>query len=157
MFFPDAMTFRYFFFDTCIGYFLQALPIALLVGALYGSIRFRRDAETPLNRKVFSCAFVCCLTGLICLVIELELMGIFYHGLFYSFDSGREIRWFGGEIDLVPDFLHHVSGEVIGNFVMFLPFGILCPLSQRRPRTPLLLPLGELSARPTERALRRAV
>lgn len=133
MYFPADMTFQYFFFSTYIGYFLQALPIALLVGALYGCIRFRRDAETPLSRKVFSCAFVCYLTGLICLVIGLELMGIFYHDLFYPFDSGREIRWFGGEFDLVPDFLHRISGEVIGNFLMFLPFGVLYPLSQKHP------------------------
>lgn len=133
MYFPDDMTFQYFFFSTYIGYFLQALPIALAVGALYGLLRFRKDTETPLRRKLFSCAFVCYLTGLVCLVIGLDLMGIFYHNLFYPFASGREIRWFGGEFDLVPDFFRRLSGEVIGNFLMFLPFGILCPLSLEKP------------------------
>lgn len=133
MYFPEDMTFQYFFFDTYVGYFLQALPIALLVGAVYGAIRFRKETEKPLSRKVFSCAFVCYLTGLVCLVIGLDLMGIFYYELFYSVDSGREIRWFGGAIDLVPDLLFSVSREMVGNFVMFLPFGVLYPLSQKDP------------------------
>lgn len=133
MYFPEDMNFQYFFFNTYIGYFLQALPIALMAGLIYGVIRLRKDKETPVSRKIFSCAFVCYLTGLVCLVIGLDLMGIFYHNLFYPLDSGREIRWFGGEIDLVPDFLHHMNGEVVGNFLMFLPFGILYPLSQKNP------------------------
>lgn len=133
MYFPEDMNFQYFFFDTYIGYFLQALPIALTAGLIYGVIRFRKDKTTPVSRKVFSCAFVCYLTGLVCLVIGLDLMGIFYYNLFYPMDSRREIRWFCGVIDLVPDFLHHISGEVVGNFLMFLPFGVLCPLSQENP------------------------
>lgn len=51
MHFPDNMTFQYFFFDTYIGYFLQALPIALVIGAIYGIIRFRKDKETPTGRN----------------------------------------------------------------------------------------------------------
>lgn len=50
MFFPKDMNFQYFFFDTYIGYFLQALPIALIVGAIYGIIRFRKDNEMPVSR-----------------------------------------------------------------------------------------------------------
>ena len=34
MYFPENMTAAYFFFDTYPGYFLQALPIALLIGGL---------------------------------------------------------------------------------------------------------------------------
>ena len=45
MYFPEDMTFQYFFFDTYIGYFLQALPIALIVSAVYGFIRFKKDKE----------------------------------------------------------------------------------------------------------------
>ena len=65
MYFPEDMNFQYFFFDTYIGYFLQALPIALVVGAIYGIIRYRADKETPISRKLFSCAFVCYITGLV--------------------------------------------------------------------------------------------
>ena len=51
MYFPEDMTFQYFFFDTYIGYFLQALPFALLVGAICGIIRYRISKETPISRK----------------------------------------------------------------------------------------------------------
>lgn len=127
------MNFQYFFFDTYIGYFLQALPFALIAGAIYGIIRFRKDTETPMLRKVFSCAFICYLAGLVCLVIGLDLMGIFYYKLFYRMDSSREIDWLGGAIDLVPDFFNNINGEVIGNLLMLLPFGVLYPLSQKEP------------------------
>ena len=48
-------------------------------------------------------------------------------------DPGRTIGWFGGVFDLVPDFFNYISGETVGNFLMFLPFGILYPLSQKEP------------------------
>lgn len=133
MYFPDDMTFQYFFFATYIGYFLQALPFALSVGAVYGLIRFRADQETPMGRKLFSCAFVCYLTGLVCLVIGLDLMHIFWYNLFYPWDSGITINWFGGTFDLALDFLSNIGSETVGNFLMFLPFGILYPLSQEKP------------------------
>ena len=133
MYCPDHMTFQYFFFDTYIGYFLQALPIALVTSTIYGFVRFRKDKETHKSRKLFSCIFACYITGLICLVIGLDLMNTFYYNLFYSMNSGIEIDWFGGEIDLVPDFFNNISGETIGNFLMFFPFGFLYPLSQATP------------------------
>ena len=133
MYFPEDMNFQYFFFDTYIGYFLQALPIALVVGAIYGIIKYRADKETPISRKLFSCAFVCYITGLVCLVVGLDLMNIVWYKLFYHMDPGRTIGWFGGAIDLVPDFFNNISGETIGNFLMFLPFGILYSLSQKDP------------------------
>ena len=64
MYFPDGTTFQNFFFDTYIGYFLQALPIAFVVSAVYGFVRFRKDKETHIGRKLFSCLFVCYITGL---------------------------------------------------------------------------------------------
>lgn len=133
MYFPEDMTFQYFFFATYPGYFLQALPIALLVGAGYGLIRFRGDRKTPTGRKVFACAFVCYLTGLFCLVIALDLMGMMYYRLFYHRASMRTIRWFSGAIKLLPDFSGRLGSEQIGNFLMFLPFGVLHPLAQERP------------------------
>ncbi len=133
MYFPVDMTFQYFFFDTYIGYFLQALPISLLFGTIYGIVRYRNDKETLISRKLFSCSFVCYITGLVCLVIGLDLMRIFWHNLFYPTDSSIVIDWFGGDFDLIPDFFNYISGETIGNFLMFLPFGILYPLSQKDP------------------------
>ena len=130
MYFPGDMNFQYFFFDTYIGYFLQALPIALLIGAIYGIVRYRKDKITPTYRKVFSCAFICYMTGLVCLVVGFEIMGIAWYELLYPIPSARSIGWFSGEFDFGLDFFNHISGEVIGNLLMFLPFGILHPLSK---------------------------
>lgn len=130
MYFPDDMNFQYFFFSTYIGYFLQALPIALIVSAIYGFIKFRKDNKTPISKKIFSCVLVCYITGLICLVIGLDLMQVFWYNLFYPWGSDTTVNWFGGAIDLIPDFLSNINSETIGNFLMFLPFGILYPLSK---------------------------
>ena len=145
MYFPHDMSFQYFFFDTYPGYFLQALPIALLVGTIYGILRWGTDRETPLLRKMFSCLFVCYLTGLICLVLGLDLMGNGWYRLFYHQSSGHEIRFFSGVFDFVPDFFHHISSEVIGNLVMFLPFGVLYPLSKAHPTWKGTLCAGSLT------------
>ena len=48
-------------------------------------------------------------------------------------DPGKTIGWFGGNFDLVPDFFSNIRGETVGNFLMFLPFGLLYPLSQKEP------------------------
>ncbi len=133
MYFPEDMNFQYFFFDTYIGYFLQALPVALLVSAVYGIIKFKKDKETPIIRKLFLCAFICYMTGLVCLVIGLDLMNIFWYKLFYRMDPGFTIDWFGGYFDLVPDFFKNISAETIGNILMFMPFGVLYPLTQKDP------------------------
>lgn len=71
--------------------------------------------------------------GLVCWVVGLDLMNIVWYKLFYHMDPGRTIGWFGGVFDLVPDFFNYISGETVGNFLMFLPFGILYPLSQKEP------------------------
>ena len=74
MYFPENMTFQYFFFDTYIGYFIQALPISLFVGIIYWLIRFKNDKTTNVSQKIFSCIFVCYITELVCLILCLDLM-----------------------------------------------------------------------------------
>ena len=88
MYFPNDITFQYFFFDTYVGYFLQALPISILFGIIYWFIK-----------------------------------------LIYHMNSGNSIHWFNGDFDFTLDFINNISEENIGNFIMFLPFGILYPLS----------------------------
>lgn len=126
------MTFQYFFFDTYVGYFLQALPIAVIAAVGWYVARYRKDRETALSQKIWNCTFVCYLTGLVCLVLFLDIMGNAWYGLIYHMDSGKSIRFFGGEFHFIPDFYKYISHEVIGNVLMFLPFGILYPLSHRR-------------------------
>ena len=122
--------FQSFFFDTYPGYFLEALPIALLVGAVYGILRFRGDHRTPLRRRVWSVLFVCYLAGLLCLVLGLKLMQNLWYFLIYHRSGGIGIQWFTPDFQLVPDFWWHVDGERIGNIFLFLPFGVLYPLSR---------------------------
>lgn len=125
MYFPADMTFQYFFFDTYPGYFLQALPPALLFGVLFAVYKARRtDGRSPVKRLV-PALFVCYLTGLLCLTLFLDVMGELYYFLFYHMASGRHIRWFCWEFDWIPSF--SFDPEQIGNFLMFLPFGILHP------------------------------
>ena len=45
MYFPADMNFQYFFFDTYIGYFLQALPFALAAGGIYGLVQIPRNRQ----------------------------------------------------------------------------------------------------------------
>ena len=51
MSFPNDMTFQYFFFDTYVGYFLQALPISILVSIIYWFIKLKKDKETSISKK----------------------------------------------------------------------------------------------------------
>lgn len=131
MYFPKDMTFQYFFFDTYIGYFLQALPIALLGSIIYTSIKFRNDKTTPTSKKIFFCIFICYIIGLICLVVGLDLMNIIWYKLIYHRDSGHSLSLFNGDFNFTLNFINNIDGETIGNFLMFLPFGILYPLSQK--------------------------
>lgn len=133
IYFPSEMNFQYFFFSTYPGYFLQALPIALLVGGVYGVVRYRGERATPRREKLLSCVFVCYMTGLICLVVGLDMMGIAWYQLLYRMDPGRRVGWFSGEFDVIPDFFRRINGEVVGNVLMFLPFGVLHPLSNAEP------------------------
>ncbi len=117
------------FFDTYIGYFLQALPIAVMAAFIWYVIRWRKDKETPVPQKLWSCVFVCYITGLICLVIALDAVNVIWYTLIYHMDSGHSIRLFTWDFNLIPDFFTHMNSEAVGNILMFLPFGILYPLS----------------------------
>lgn len=127
------MTSQYFFFDTYIGYFLQMLPIAILVGGIYGIVKYKLNKEIKLSKLFLKCLFVSYMTGLVGLVLLFDIVGDLWYSLFYHMDSGRTVKFFTGDFNLVPDFYNHINREVIGNLIMFLPFGILYPLSRTKP------------------------
>jgi len=62
-------------------------------------------------------------------VIELDVMIVFWYTLIYRMGSGHGIPMFVWTYNLIPDFYKHINGEVIGNILTFLPFGILYPIS----------------------------
>lgn len=129
MYFPSDMNFQYFFFNTYPGYFLQALPVALLAGAIYMGCKIRRGSA--LAKAAIPSFFVCYVTGLLCLTLFYSILSDIYYFLFYHMPSGRTYRWFTFEFDLIPDFYRSFSAENVGNILMFLPFGVLYPLFHR--------------------------
>lgn len=125
------MTFQYFFFDTYIGYFLQALPITLLVGIIYYFMKFKNDKKTKTSKKILSCMFVSYIVGLVCLTIGLDTMNIIWYKIIYNMDPGTKINWYKGDFNLNISFINHLTKENIMNILMLIPFGILYPLSQK--------------------------
>lgn len=130
MHFPDDMTFQYFFFVTYPGYFLQVLPIALLAGIAYLIIKHRKDTAMPTRKKIFGALFVCYMAGLVCLVLAIDIIGSVWYRLLYHQDDGLVIRMFAWDCNFIPYFFTQFNSEMIANIVLFLPFGILFPLSK---------------------------
>ena len=128
MYFPDDMNFQYFFFSTYPGFFLQALPVALVAGAVFAVRRARSAPGSSAGKLALPSLFICYIAGLACLTLFNDILGILYYFLFYRMPSGRRIHWFNLEYDLVPDFFLRFGSENLGNIVMFLPFGVLYPL-----------------------------
>lgn len=128
MYFPSDMNFQYFFFSTYPGFFLQALPIALIAGIAYAIHKIRQRRRRSAGKIILSSLFICYITGLLCLTLLNSIIGDIYYFLFYHAPSGRSHQWFTFEYDFIPDFFHNFGAENLGNIVMFLPFGILYPL-----------------------------
>ena len=127
MYFPENMTAAYFFFDTYPGYFLQALPIALLIGGLW-AFRLRKTA-LPLPERLRSVLFACYLTGLFCLTLFQPVIAELYRLLFGLPSAG--LHWsvnFSFRLSL--DFHRRFDSENLFNLLMFLPFGFLCPVKR---------------------------
>ncbi len=125
------MTFQYFLFDTYLGMFIMALPLAIIVSVIYGIVKFKNNKEMSLFNKVVQCMFVCYLVGLIELVICLDLMRYIWYWIIYHMDGGNTIHFFEFSINIIPDFWKHLNGESIGNLLMFIPFGILYSASKK--------------------------
>lgn len=127
--FPSGMSFQYFFFDTFPGCFLQVLPIALIIGVVYGIIRFAGDKYTPKWYKLLSVTFVCYLVGLICLVCLFEPITGLWYKIMNPNGSGLVIKNFSLQrgANFVPDFFFDFNAEKMANILMFMPFGFLFP------------------------------
>lgn len=109
------------------------MPLAVIIAAVYGMIRFRKDKTTPISKKVFSCLFVCYMVGLVELVLLLDVLRVFWYWVIYHMGCGIELRFFSMTFNLIPNFWHHINSEVIGNLLMFIPFGILYSLAKKKP------------------------
>lgn len=130
MYFPDNMTFVYFFFTTYPGYFLEVLPIALVVAFLY----WKKHRETAQSKRelLWSTVFVCYLTGLLCLTLALDLIGDLWFILLYWDFTCINTRLFSFVFDFELHLLDFLNSENIFNLLMYLPFGVLYPLFCRK-------------------------
>lgn len=129
-----------------IGYFLQALPIACLVGIIYLVIRLIRLKKKGCHIKwlseILRLIFVCYLTGLISLIVLPANFWLYvYDGLFLGWwDELRQIFHLG-DLNLIPSVVKCLNGELsigswvktmlIGNIAMFIPLGFFLPLVTR--------------------------
>ena len=132
---------------TILGYFLQAVPAALVAGIGYAVFRFlyvkrrRRPIQWP--SEVMGLLFVCYLTGLCSLVILPANFWLHvYDGIFLGWweEMGTVFRL--GEVNLVPVLVRYLQGEVtlgswvkemlVGNLAMFVPFGFFLPFLTER-------------------------
>ena len=128
------------------GYFLQALPVAVLVGILYFIIRIallkKRKNKIDWLSEVLRVLFVCYLTGLVSLVVlPANFWLCFYEGIFFGWWDGLQERFHIVDVNLVPSVIKCLAGELalgswvkmmlVYNILMFVPFGFFLPLTTR--------------------------
>lgn len=129
-----------------MGYFLQALPVAVLVGILYFIIRIallkKRKNKIDWLSEVLRVLFVCYLTGLVSLVVlPANFWLCFYDGVFFGWWDGLRERFHIGDVNLVPSVIKCLAGELalgswvktmlVYNILMFVPFGFFLPLTTK--------------------------
>ncbi len=127
------MSLRSLLFSTYTGYLIQVLPIALAAGLAGGLIKYFCCRERSARRAVFAGLFISYLAGLLCLVFALDGISNLWNRLaFHAESSVRLLTADGGRLArLMPSFLRDLTGEQIGNILMFLPLGLLYPLSRK--------------------------
>ena len=129
------------------GYFLQAVPVTLLVGLVYLILRLavlrRKQAPVSWPPEAVKLAFVCYLTGLCSLVILPANFWLHvFDGIFFGWWESMGEFFRLGEINLVPTLVKCLSGEfsldswvkamLVGNVVLFLPFGLFLPFAVQK-------------------------
>ena len=131
MFFPEDMTLQYFSFDTYPGYLLQMAPIALAAWLL-AFLHRRRSRGESLPRAAVAALFPAYLAALLALTLLARFISdgwyiLLYHQMPWPEGEGG-YRWLTLVYDFKLDFFRSLSGENLGNILLFLPFGVLYPL-----------------------------
>ena len=135
MFSQSNMTFQYFFFDTYMGYFLQMIPIALIAYVVSVIYKKRKTSDrcgiSPFLAALFP-AYIAALLGLTLFSEKIRdaYYVLFYHQSPWPLGEGG-YRWFTFVYNFDISFLQYFGTENLGNILLFLPFGILYPLSRR--------------------------
>ena len=101
-----------------MGYFLQALPVALLAGAVYLVVRLcllKRRRERPRwGTEILRLLFVCYLTGLVSLVVlPANFWLLVYDGLFFGWWDQVGPLFRLGDVNLVPSVVLWLKGGAL--------------------------------------------
>ena len=129
------------------GYFLQVVPITVVVALLYCVIRLiilkKKNIKIVWKNELIKLVFVCYLTGLLNLIVMpanywLYIMDAIVFGWWGEVPSLFSV----GEFNLIPGIFRLIQGELtmgswvkqmlIGNIAMFLPFGLLLPFISKK-------------------------
>ena len=129
-----------------VSLFFQVLPISLLAGAVFAAARYacirRNGSHLTWQKELPRLLLVCYVTGLINLVLVPSNL---WNDIWYALLTGAPFTYssappFTGGFSLVPTFVRYLTGEFVGhpgewiktmlagNFLMFLPMGVLLPL-----------------------------
>lgn len=126
-----------------LGYFLQVVPITILVAIVYSVIRLiylKKHSKTiSWAKELLKLIFVCYVTGLINLIVMPANFWLYVmDGIAFGWWSEIPSVFPFGEINLIPSLIRWLTGELsigswvkhmlIGNIAMFLPLGFLLPL-----------------------------
>lgn len=121
------------FFESRVSYILQVVPVTVLAGLVYIAIHRRRTEWAK-------CLFVCYMTALAGIVlVPANFWSKIFYPIFYGMDSGNTLEFFRFTYNLEPTIFKYLTGEYTGgswvmfmflaNGLLFVPFGILYPLS----------------------------
>ena len=126
------MTFQEFIFNTYPGYLIQALPLSLISGAIYGIVKYRHDSTTALYRKIGGVLFVMYITALVEMVLALGIIRNIWYLILYHRWEGIGISFLNFNYNFIPDFFMNFDRENLGNIIAFIPFGLLYPLANKK-------------------------
>lgn len=126
--------------NSVINQFIQVIPITLLVGILYIIFRFlklkKNNSDINYKREILYLIFICYIVGLFNLVlVPINFWNIIWYNIFYNFNENPFAGIFDFSYNFIPIIYKIIIGEytldswgkamIVGNFLMFIPMGIL--------------------------------
>ena len=129
--------------NSVINQFIQVIPITLLVGILYIIFRFlklkKNNSDINYKREILYLIFICYIVGLFNLVlVPINFWDIIWYNIFYNFNENPFAGIFDFSYNFIPTIYKIIIGEytldswgkamIVGNFLMFIPMGILLSL-----------------------------
>ncbi len=113
--------------DYYLQIFLRALAVAAIVGAI--SFFIKIAVKKPASRALTEAAFAAYISGVLWLVGICDVVDMLWFRLVEN-NGGYDIMFFCGDFRIFPEF-KGIDAEMLANFIMLLPFGILFALSHR--------------------------